>query len=131
MKTGNRGNALLIELLIVVMFFMLASTVLLQVFSAARSQGERAGWLNEALNGAQNVADQLYAAQDSQILLKTLGFEKAEDGWTLEWDGYRTEVTEEREEKPSGTFFRRLVRVSRSGETLVTLPCSRFEEGKP
>ena len=29
MKTGNRSNALLVELLIVVMFFMLAATVLL------------------------------------------------------------------------------------------------------
>ena len=32
MKTGNRSNALLVELLIVVMFFMLSCTVLLQVF---------------------------------------------------------------------------------------------------
>ena len=43
MKTGNRSNALLVELLIVVLFFMLAATVLLQVFTGASDQGTRAG----------------------------------------------------------------------------------------
>ena len=49
MKSGNRSNALLVELLIVVMFFMLSSTVLLQVFSTARNQSRRAELMTDAL----------------------------------------------------------------------------------
>ena len=50
MKSGSRSNALLVELLIVVMFFMLSSTVLLQVFATARTQSDRAALMIQALN---------------------------------------------------------------------------------
>ena len=42
MRTGNGSKALLIELLIVLLFFMIAATVLLQLFSTARNMSERA-----------------------------------------------------------------------------------------
>ena len=42
MKGNHYGNALLVELLIVVLFFMLSSTVLLQLFASARNQGAKA-----------------------------------------------------------------------------------------
>ena len=76
MKKANRSNALLVELLIVVIFFMLAATVLLQVFTASRNQGRIAGAINDSLVEAQNVADRLYAAEgDEAGLLQAMGFE--------------------------------------------------------
>ena len=77
MKSGSRSNALLVELLIVVMFFMLSSTVLLELYATSRNQSARAGALTQALNEAQNVADRLYTAQDADAALAEMGFEKA------------------------------------------------------
>ena len=42
MKSGNHSNALLVELLIVIMFFMLAATVLLQCRFSRRRKSSRA-----------------------------------------------------------------------------------------
>ena len=57
MKNHSHSDALLVELLIVVLFFMLASTVLLQLFTAARTQSQRAEDLSEATLLAQNLAE--------------------------------------------------------------------------
>ena len=61
-RSYGHGNVLLVELLIVVAFFMLAASFLMQMFAAARKQGEDAGLLNEVLVSAQNTAELLYAA---------------------------------------------------------------------
>ena len=42
MRTGRSSNALLVELLIVIAFFMLSATILMQVFAGARTQSDRA-----------------------------------------------------------------------------------------
>ena len=73
--------ALLVELLIVVLFFMLAATVLLQVFTGASDQGTRAGKTTQALNAAQNVAERLYSAADAE---KALTFLRSAEGIVVE-----------------------------------------------
>ena len=130
MKTGNRSNALLVELLIVVMFFMLAATVLLQVFSAAHTQTQKAGMEIRALNEAQNIADRLYAAQKVEAELTGLGFSREGEIWALDGEEYRIEVTSNWEEREQGRMRVQQVRVSAAGETMLTLPCSRYEEGR-
>ena len=84
MKSGNRSNALLVELLIVVLFFMLSSTILLRVFSTAHQQNVRAGAITTALTEAQNVAEGLYAADDVEAELRKMGFELKENVWARE-----------------------------------------------
>lgn len=62
MVKHNRQNTLLMEILIVVLFFALCSTVILNVFVGAHNQSERAGAQADALIAAQSLADRLYAA---------------------------------------------------------------------
>ena len=131
MKTGNRGNALLVELLIVVMFFMLASTVLLRMFSAARDQGRQAELMTRALNEAQNVADTLYAAADPEAALESLGFVREGEAWALEGADYTVLATSSVEDREEGRMRAQAVRVTAAGETVCSLPCSRYEEGRP
>ena len=69
MNSGSRGNALLVELLFVVMFFMLTTTVLLEVFAKASSFSNRSELLTNSMVRAQNTADQLYAAEDPEAYL--------------------------------------------------------------
>ena len=135
MKTGNRSNALLVELLIVVMFFMLASTVLLQVFSTAHNQISRAGTRTRALNEAQNVADRLYTAktpEDEDAALASLGFSSDESGaQALEKDGYTLTVRFDSQAREAGDMRLYTVEAYQTDELLFTLPVARYEEGQP
>ena len=128
MKSGNRSNALLVELLIVVMFFMLSSTVLLQVFSTARGQSTLSGKLTQALNAAQSLADRLYAAPDAESMLEEMGGSQEEGLWRLPGDGYDLTVSISREQQPFGELQRCRVQAVSNGETLVDLPAARYQE---
>ena len=121
------GNALLVELLIVVMFFMLTTTVLLEVFTKADSFSARSELLTVSMVEAQNVADRLYASEDPEGLLKSLGDESRNGIWTLEKETYQMEAVISPEVEDSGTFRRQLVRVVSGGEEIYSLPCSRWE----
>lgn len=131
MKSGNHSNALLVELLIVVLFFMLSATVLLQVFSTARNQSVRAGTLIDALNETQNVADRLYAAWDMETALSELGFSRRENFWRLDEGDYAITVTANQEAAPNGTMARYEVRAIQNEDVLLTLPVARYREVQP
>ena len=66
MVKHNRQNTLLMEILIVVLFFALCSTVILNVFVGAHNQSERAGAQADALIAAQEykVTDKLFFGTD-------------------------------------------------------------------
>ena len=128
MKPKNHSNALLIELLIVVFFFMISATVLLRLFSEARSQSKKAEILAAATVQAQNVAEQLYASNDREEKLLQLGFAGQEDGWTLLKEDYTILVQLKQEQTTGGTLFQDAVIIEMGGETLLTLPCFRYEE---
>ena len=73
MKNKNKSNSLLVELLIVIMFFMLSGTVLIQVFAKAHELRERSARKMDALLFAQNTADTLYASEDPEQTLAQIG----------------------------------------------------------
>lgn len=129
MKTGNHSNALLVELLIVVMFFMLAATVLMQVFARAHAVSDRARLMADAVAEAQSQADQLYASEDPEAALAALGFSPAADGWTHESGDYISTVTLTRGQ--DGFARQEVTLRDRAGEVLLTLPCSRWREVAP
>ena len=128
MKSANRSNALLVELLIVVLFFMLSATVLLQVFSTARSQSSLAGKLIQASNAAQDTADRLYGAQDAESMLAEMGWTQENDLWRLTGGDYDLTVSFTREQQPSGELVRYQVQAVSGGQTLVDLPGARYQE---
>ena len=128
MKSGNRSNALLVELLIVVMFFMLSSTVLLQVFATARSQSALSGKLTEAVNEAQSMADRLYASEDAESLLTEMGCAQEDGLWRLPGEDFDLTVTLDLERRPCGELLRYRVQAVSEGKTLVDLPAARYRE---
>lgn len=128
MRSGNRSNALLVELLIVVMFFMVSATVLLQVFSTARSQSALSDKLISASNAAQTAADRLYAAKDAESTLTEMGWTQENDLWKLPGDDFDLIVSISREQQPFGELLRYQVRAISGGQTLVELPGARYQE---
>ncbi len=125
MKKVNRTNALVVELMMAVLFFMLASTVLAQVFGHARVVSNRAEVLTRALAAAQNTADRLYASGDPGQTLSEEGFTQSEEGlWEKEEEELRIVAS-----VSPGALRKSEVRVMLEEEELVRLPCSRYLPG--
>ena len=129
MKQRSRANALLIELVLVIFFFMLASTVLVRLFSDAKHKTIQARATNESLAIAQNIAEELYGTGDPEEWLKANGFVPAEDAektWTLDEEEYTLYVTETSEEKKGGTLRTFTVSSVGEGKQLFALPSTRY-----
>ena len=128
MRSINRSNALLVELLIVIAFFMLSSTVILQLFSAARAQSDSAQTLLKAQTDAQNVAEVLYASDNAEKALEDMGFVEEYGVWKLIEGRRITEVEENTEEQGAGVMYSAQVRIIENGKEVINLPVARYEE---
>ena len=128
MKRNHYGNVLLVELLIVVLFFMLSSTVLLQLFASARNQGAKAETLTEATVLAQNIADTLYASDETETTLAGMGFSSDGNRWVLPGEKLTAAVDYTRERTEAGILNRYSVSILSGEELLITLPGARYEE---
>ena len=135
MKEGSRANALLVELLLVIFFFMISAAILVQVFADAKLKSRTAHATNASMLEAQNVAEDLYVAETPDTVLKDYGFIEKDSAWVLEKDGYELRVTILEEETDSGML--RKCDVSgveithdQSGtekeNTLLTIPSTRY-----
>lgn len=127
MEKHNQLRTLLVEILVAVLFFALSATILLEVFVGARNQSVRAEVTNEALFAAQNLADRLYEAEDAEALLRADGYAQAEGAWTLDCGAYALTVTLAEERLTGGVLRGARVEAVRGGETLLTLPCARYQ----
>ena len=130
MKENGRVNALLVELLIVLLFFMLASTTLMEIFGAAKLNSSRAGASNAALMQAQNVAEQIYAADDVEQALEALGFAKAGENWCLNSGEYELIASYLYTQDNAGVLRQVELTAMYHGEALFTLPATRYVSGE-
>ena len=128
MKSGSRANTLLLELLVVILFFMFAATTLVEIFGLSRQRSRKAGEIAAAVLEAQNVAEALYDAGDPEACLRELGFTGAEGAWTLENAEYTLRVTEENEETEAGLLRTMRVDAEVEGDEVLSLPSVRYLE---
>ena len=137
MGEKNRSNVLLVEILIAILFFMLSSIVLVRVFSSSRLLTVRSGVETKALSFAQDVAEQLYAAQDPEEMLTKRGFTESHGAWTLDRGDYSLYVTSETVPTDAGEMWQGEVRAfykqrdpdkaRQADEELFSLPCARYK----
>ena len=121
MVKHNQLNTLLMEILIVVLFFSLCSTVILDVFVGAHNQSARAG--------AQ--ADALTAAPEREDVLRQSGFFERGDGtWHLSCGAYDLLVTLSEETYSAGTLETAEVTALENEQTIFTLPSARYVQGE-
>ncbi len=126
MKNRSRANALLIELLIVIIFFMFVSVTLVEVFSASRTKSISSQYISRAILDAQNVAEVLYGAEQTEDALQELGFSPDGEEWTLNRDGYVLSVSELAEEQAGGVLRTLTVTAKEKDRVLLTLPSVRY-----
>ena len=126
MKEGSRANALLVELLLVIFFFMISAAILVQVFADAKLKSRTAHATNASMLEAQNVAEDLYATDSPVAVLDDYGFNEKDGIWTLEKDGYLLKVTVSEEETEAGVIRTCEVSGIEGEKTLLTLPSTRY-----
>ena len=126
MKEGSRANALLVELLLVIFFFMISAAILVQVFADAKLKSRTAHATNASMLEAQNIAEDLYAAEDPDAVLNAYGFAEKDGAMILEKDGYFLKVTVREQETESGLLKTYDVSGVEGDKTLLTLPSTRF-----
>ena len=130
MREGHRANALLVELLLVIFFFMIGSMTLIQLFGNARQKSAYAQATNQSIMYAQNVAEELYGADDPESKLTELGFVKSSDIWELDKESYTLQISC-REEKTGAGYLRSYdISGFYMDQVLFTLPSAKYIPGE-
>lgn len=119
-------NALLMEIMMAVLFLALSSAVILDLFAAAHMQSDLANARRLALHQAQNLSEQLYAAEDMDALLEASGFEHTPSGWHCGYENYVLLVRTDEEHAPAGSLMTATITAAQGDEVLADLPVSRY-----
>lgn len=129
MRNRRSSGAMLIELIVAVLSFTLCAALLVEIFSAALKNSRLAGAETKALAIAESAADTVYSlsgAQDAvREALTALGFAETDEGYALETEAYTVTVRY----SASETFLTGAVTAVSGGETMFTLPLSRYLGG--
>ncbi len=126
MREGHRANALLVELLLVILFFMLGATTLVELFAGAKHKTLQARATNTAILEAENIADDLYAAEDPDELLQQIGFTKEDGTWTRAEKEYTLTVAQTEEATAAGALQIFTISGTGDGKELFSLPSTRY-----
>lgn len=133
MKERDRANTLLLEILIALLFFAIASAAIVKVFAGAWELTGRTERRAALLAEAQETAERLYAADDAEVLLTERGFaqNKASGMWERGENNALLQVKVAFSEGATGTM--RLCSVTgtelngaQRTEKLFELPIDRF-----
>ena len=122
-----QGNILLIELLIVILFFSLSQVVMVRVFASAHEKSHNSVQLRHALLACQDVAEQLSVSEEPDALLLRMDF-NGEDGTYFRCDenGFDVYVHCQREETAAGTLLTSTVTAQKENREILTLPVSLY-----
>lgn len=122
-----KGNALLIELIIVLLFFALSQTVVVSMFASSHEKAEKSSTLSAALLYSENISEQLSREAQPDTALQEMGF-AGEDGLYFYSDaaGFDVQVSITRTEKPMGEMLCITVTALHEGEELLSLPVQNY-----
>ncbi len=129
MKKSNGMNALLIELVIVLFFFILSFSVLAQVYTHSYLTEKEAALESRALFEAQNVCALLQSAENPEETLVQQGFAKGAEAWEKEYEGYALSVHAQKQPQAFGNWWQMDVSAVKTDGVLFTLPASSYVEG--
>jgi Tfp pilus assembly protein PilV len=124
-----KGNLVLLELLIALAFFAISAVIGAGVLASAYKISVDSRRTTDALFIAQGWAERIAAAEDPLSPLKAEDPDLG-DGCRFEENGYTVEAEISPEPSGAGTLYAISIKVSRSGEALVSLPASRYVPGE-
>jgi|GEM_PF-1635455 len=130
MKKHNTANILLIELLIVILFFMLCVAAIVDIFGMARVKSLNAQAISEALLRVENLEEVLASGRETEETLIADGFEQDGVNWILREDGYTLKAAETEEETEAGIIRTVTFTAERGEETVFELPAVHYIPGE-
>ena len=133
MKNTSRANTLLVELLLVILFFLFASMTLVELFGVSKRKSIDAQSISDSVMEAQNVAEELYNTSAPEEKLAELGFTADGDHWVVARDNYSLMVTKAEEESEAGVLRMFYVIALEKDQQKACLPAARYwpKEGTP
>ena len=132
MNRHSRSNIVLLELLIIILFFSLSSVVILRLFQTAHQQMERSTKTNGSLMNVQCWAERLYAQEDPVGYLTKIGWsmvDKNEYTRIHEPTGVLLRAYVTVEDSEQGRVCRTVITAEDKDLLLFTLPVCRYFPG--
>ena len=131
MKKHGTANILLIELVLVILFFMLCVSTLVEMFGLARVKSAYAKAENRAMLIVENLEERLAGTEDAGAELEKDGFVLEDGVWTLRQENY-TLTAVESEEKTGAGALRTVVFTAeqKTGKKLFELPVVNYLPGE-
>jgi len=106
MRRRSQGNTLLIELIVVVLFFSIAASISLGVFVQARRSEQRTALRQQAQLTARNLLSEAETRPDTETLLTGKGFTAQGDGaYVLAEEQLTWTARTDRHQQPGGTLI--------------------------
>ena len=132
MRETNRTNILLVEMLVVILFFMLAATTIVELYASARQKSIHARAVNSAMLVAEDLTERFYDRQDETAELTAFGFVyDSESGkWVLEKEDYVMTAQVQETAKEAGMLRTILLKAERKDQVLLEIPSSRYLPGE-
>jgi hypothetical protein len=131
MKKHSTANVLLIELALVILFFMLCVSVIVEVFGAARLKSADARASSRAMIQVENLEARLAGAETAEEVLLEAGFLQEDGRWYLSAEGYTLTAAEETEAAAAGTLRTVTFTAARKGgDSLFSLPVTHYMAGE-
>ena len=131
MKKHGSVNILLIELLIVILFFMLCVSTIVEVFGQARLKSAFARDGSEALILVENLEERMAVSGDPEAELAGSGFTEEGEGWILRKKNYTLAAVPTEEKTEAGVI--RIVTFTAeqwNGTRLFELPAVKYIPGE-
>ena len=127
MKRRLSSHVTLIELTAILLIFMLASVVILGLFTAAYQKSVQARYLTDAMINARDLAARMYGADAFEDAIADIGFEGQSGRYTLDLDdGMTLTLTAADEQTEVGRLVSGTISVYTEGKQVYELPVSRY-----
>ncbi len=128
--SNSKSNTLLVELIIVILFFALSQAIVLQVFAKAQQINRDTEALNRALVTAQDAAETLAVCDSAESALLALGFAPGEGGlYSAQGEGYTITAEISTQLLSTGTLTSVELAAYRDGAELFRLPAAHYRGG--
>lgn len=130
-KKHSTANILLVELVLVILFFMLCVATIVEMFGLARTKSAFAKAASQAMMVVENLEERLAGTADASLEMEREGFVPTDGGWEKTDGLYTIRAVETREETEGGTL--RTVTFTaqqNTGKALFELPVVNYLPGE-
>ncbi len=131
MKKHGTANILLVELVLVILFFMLCMPTIVRCFGNARLKSDYARASAEAAVKAENTGERLAAAEDAEAELERSGFVREGDSWIFRTERYTLTAAPSEEKTEAGILRTVLLSAeTKNGTRMFELPAVKYIPGE-